>query len=210
MPSLRSPSRRPAVPPAWTAPDARAAGVDEVGRGPLAGPVVAAAVVLALPIAGLADSKTLPAERRVALWRAITAGTRDGRAMVGLGYASVFEIDRLNIRAAALLAMRRAVAALPVPPERALVDGDADPGLPCPTTTVVRGDSRVAAIAAASVVAKVVRDRLMRRLDELYPGYGWGRNAGYGTAVHLDALRRLGPGPQHRLSFRPVREALGG
>jgi ribonuclease HII len=181
-------------------------GVDEAGRGPLAGPVVAAAVILPggwVP-EGLDDSKRLTARARERLDRLI----RD-RAVWGLGAASVAEIDARNIREAAHLAMRRAFAALGVVPARALIDGNALPGpLPCPAEAVVGGDALVAEIAAASILAKVARDRIMARLDARWPGYGWAANAGYGTAAHLDALRRLGVTPHHRRGFRPVHNIL--
>jgi len=182
------------------------AGVDEAGRGPLAGPVVAAAVILPggwVP-EGLDDSKRLTARARERLDRLIRT-----RAVWGLGAASVAEIDARNIREAAHLAMRRAFAALGVVPARALIDGNALPGpLPCPAEAVVGGDALVAEIAAASILAKVARDRIMARLDARWPGYGWAANAGYGTAAHLDALRRLGVTPHHRRGFRPVHNIL--
>lgn len=175
------------------------AGIDEVGRGPLAGPVVAAAVVLAAPIAGIADSKTLAAARRAVLAEAIR-----GSARIGVGAASVAEIDRLNILQATWLAMRRAVARLGMAPDELLVDGDRAPELGIPTRCIVGGDASEPAIGAASIVAKVLRDRLMARLARRYPGYGWERNAGYGTREHQAALLRLGPTPHHRRSFAPV------
>ena len=182
------------------------AGVDEVGRGPLAGPVVAAAVILdpeAIPD-GLDDSKSLTPRRREALCALLQA-----QAVCAIGIASVAEIDRLNVLQASLLAMRRAVLALPVTPAHVLVDGNRLPEqLPCPAEAVVGGDGRVASIAAASIVAKVTRDRLMRDLAARHPGYGWDRNAGYGTKEHLDALKRLGATPEHRVSFRPVHNIL--
>ena len=184
----------------------RVCGVDEVGRGPLAGPVVAAAVVLdpARPIAGLADSKKLRPARRAEL-----AALIHQRADVAIAEASVAEIDDLNILRASLLAMARAVAALPRPPARALIDGKFVPdGLPCPGEAVVRGDASVPAIAAASIVAKVHRDNLMTELAVTHPGYGWEGNAGYPTAQHLAALRELGPSPAHRHSFGPVKALL--
>ncbi len=181
------------------APRPLVAGIDEVGRGPLAGPVVAAAVVLVRPIAGIADSKTLPAPRRAALAEAIRAG-----ALVGVGAASVGEIDRLNILQATWLAMRRAVVRLGIVPEELLVDGDRAPEFGIPTRCIVGGDASEPAIGAASIVAKVLRDRLMLRLARRYPGYGWERNAGYGTREHQAALLRLGPTPHHRRSFAPV------
>ncbi len=179
------------------------AGVDEVGRGPLAGPVVAAAVILGRAVDGLADSKILTMERREAL-----AAELWGCARIGIGAASAAEIDRINILQASLLAMRRAVLRLRCLPDLVLVDGDRAPELPCPAETVVDGDASVPAISAASIVAKVMRDHLMRRLACRYPGYGWETNVGYATAVHQEALRRLGASPHHRRSFRPIREPL--
>jgi ribonuclease HII len=182
------------------------AGVDEVGRGPLAGPVVAAAVILDpdRPIQGLKDSKKLTSARREALDAAI----RDGAVAWALGVCSPVEIDRLNILRASLLAMRRAVEALAVCPEFALVDGNRCPELAVPAHPVVRGDSLVPAISAASIIAKVYRDRLMQELDASHPGYGLADHKGYPTPVHLDALERLGPSACHRASFAPVRRAL--
>jgi ribonuclease HII len=179
------------------------AGLDEVGRGPLAGPVVAAAVVLDLDKVpkGLADSKVLPAARREDLFTAIMAS-----ADVGIATISHAEIDTINIRQASLLAMTRALAALPCRPDMALVDGNDPPRLPCTVEAIVKGDATVASIAAASIVAKVVRDRLMRRLSDSFPAYGFATNAGYSTALHLSALTREGPCPFHRLSFAPLRQ----
>ena len=181
---------------------ARIAGIDEAGRGPLAGPVVAAAVVLdpARVPQGLADSKALTAARREVLFEAILAD-----ADVGVASVCHATIDAINIRQASLLAMCRALAALPCRPDVALVDGNDPPDLPCAVQTIVKGDAHVASIAAASIVAKVMRDRLMRRLDALHPAYGFARNAGYSTARHLDALAREGPCAFHRRSFAPVR-----
>ncbi|WP_334153310.1 ribonuclease HII [Tepidimonas sp.] len=182
------------------------AGVDEAGRGSLAGPVVAAAVILddQDPIDGVADSKTLSAARREALFDAIRA-----RALcLGVGTASVEEIDRLNILQATLLAMRRAVAGLRLRPSLVLVDGNRLPVLEMRAEAVVRGDATVAAIAAASIVAKVTRDRLMDEAHAAHPAYGFDRHRGYGTAQHLHALRQHGPTPWHRRSFAPVAEAL--
>lgn len=181
------------------------AGIDEVGRGPLAGPVVAAAVVLPADcsICGADDSKRLTPRQRDALLEEIT-GTA---AAVGIGAASAREIDRLNIRRATALAMQRAVRQLRLRPEHLLVDG-----LPVPElglewqTAVVGGDHRVHSIACASVIAKVCRDRLMQRLAARYPQYAWERNKGYGTPEHLEALRRHGPTPHHRRSFQPVEQ----
>jgi ribonuclease HII len=179
-------------------------GVDEAGRGPLAGPVVAAAVILPRRLArglaaGIDDSKKLARERRAALCAAIRA-----TCTIGVGEASVAEIDRLNILGAALLAMQRAVAALPRAPDHAIVDGNACPALGCAATPVVAGDARCLAVAAASIVAKVTRDRMMTAFAADFPGYGWERNAGYGTPEHLAALKRLGPTPLHRAHFAPV------
>jgi ribonuclease HII len=184
----------------------RIAGVDEAGRGPLAGPVVAAAVILdpAKPIEGLADSKTLAPARREILALQIRA-----QALAwALGTAGVEEIDRLNILQATLLAMRRAVEALPIYPELVLVDGNQPPALHCTVRTVVRGDATIPAISAASILAKVARDRTMAELDAVYPGYGFARHKGYPTAEHIQALGRLGATPEHRLSFAPVRRII--
>jgi ribonuclease HII len=183
-------------------------GVDEVGRGPLAGPVVAAAVVLdpARPIAGLADSKKLTPARREALHDEIV---RSALAWA-LGRAEVEEIDRLNILQASLLAMRRAVEALPLRPDHALVDGNRLPELPCSAEAIVGGDGLEPAISAASIVAKVSRDREMVALDRRYPGYGLAAHKGYPTKAHLEALRTLGPSEIHRRSFGPVRKLLTG
>lgn len=185
------------------------AGIDEAGRGPLAGPVVAAAVCfpgLALPpaVRGLIDDskKLSPARREAAFAAILEAGA------VGTGEASVAEIDRLNILQATMLAMQRAVAALAVPPAAALVDGNRAPVLPCPAHPLVGGDRLSLSIAAASIVAKVMRDRIMARLAADHPGYGWERNAGYGTAAHRAALAALGPTPHHRRTFAPVRDVL--
>lgn len=181
-------------------------GIDEVGRGPLAGPVVAAAVVLpvALPsllLDHLNDSKLLSAKKRESLFDVIHAC-----ALVGLGEADVTEIDRLNILQATFLAMRRAFDALQksTTVDWALVDGNQRPPLPCQIQCIVKGDGRSLSIAAASVVAKVTRDRQMKALSQAFPGYGWERNAGYGTAQHLEALHRQGITPHHRRSFAPV------
>ena len=188
---------------------ARVAGVDEAGRGPLAGPVIAAAVILdpARPIEGLGDSKALSEAARERLAPLIRA-----HALAwALGSADRAEIDALNILQATLLAMRRAVLALPLRPEHVQVDGNRAPALedlPCTVETVVRGDATVAAIGAASILAKTHRDALMRALEGSHPGYGFARHKGYGTAAHLAALARLGPSSEHRLSFAPVRAAL--
>lgn len=181
------------------------AGIDEVGRGPWAGPVVACAVVLRREVDGLADSKTLAKLKRETLAARLEA---KGVADWALGVASVAEIDRLNIREATFLAMRRALARLTVRPVRALVDGRDAPDLGVPTGAVIAGDGKVAAIAAASIVAKVHRDALMARLAKRYPGYGWRTNVGYGTPEHRSGLERWGVTPHHRRSFAPVRDRL--
>jgi len=182
------------------------AGVDEVGRGPLAGPVVAAAVILdeTRPIEGLADSKTLSAYRREELSVLI----RERALCWALGRAEVEEIDRLNILQASLLAMQRAVMALTIQPELVLVDGNQAPILVYPVTTVIRGDATEPSISAASILAKVERDAEMCDLDRRYPGYGFSVHKGYPTRAHLDALRKQGASPIHRRSFGPVRRAL--
>ena len=184
----------------------RIAGVDEVGRGPLAGPVVAAAVVLdpgKLPL-GLNDSKKLTAARRETLYAEIMTA-----AHVGIGEASVAEIDRINILRASHLAMCRALAALPVPADHALIDGNLLPrDLTLPGTAVVKGDGRSLSIAAASIIAKVTRDRIMVDLAQQFPGYGWERNAGYPTAGHLERLKSHGATPHHRTTFKPVHNIL--
>lgn len=180
-------------------------GLDEVGRGPLAGPVVSAAVVLDLDNVpqGLADSKALSAQKREALFAEILA-----TAKVGIASVSHAEIDTINIRQASLLAMCRAMAALPCVPDMAFVDGNDPPRLPCATEAVIKGDSSIASIAAASIVAKVVRDRMMARLGKAYPAYGFASNAGYSTKTHLQVLATDGPCPFHRLSFAPLRQGL--
>lgn len=181
------------------------AGVDEAGRGPLAGPVLAAAVILppAFPpalLARLDDSKKLSARRRAEL-----SGLIRAHAHWAVAQASVAEIDRLNILNATFLAMERAVDALAPAPRHVLVDGNRlPPGLTGRATTLVGGDGLSASIAAASILAKEARDAIMRDLAQAHPGYGWERNAGYGTAAHMEGLRRLGPTPHHRASFAPV------
>lgn len=182
-------------------------GVDEAGRGPWAGPVVAAAAILDpadIPD-GLNDSKKLTAKRRETLFGALT----DGPALIGVGIASVEEIDALNILEATYLAMRRAVAALPEAPALALIDGNRAPrDLPCACQTVIKGDGRSLSIAAASIVAKVTRDRIMAKLAVAHPGYGWETNQGYGAKAHQEALLRLGVTPHHRRSFKPIHKIL--
>lgn len=185
-------------------------GIDEAGRGPWAGPVVAGAAILdraglsGVLRRGLDDSKKLKRWRREELFEALEAEAR-----IGIGAAEVAEIDSLNILRASLLAMARAVGDLGVVPELALVDGNRRPNLPCPVVCVVKGDGRSLSIAAASIAAKVTRDRIMADLARAHPGYGWERNSGYGTAEHQAALRRLGVTPHHRRSFAPVIKVLG-
>lgn len=181
------------------------AGVDEAGRGPLAGPVVAAAVVLdpnRIP-GGIGDSKALTARRRERLYQELL-----DCAQVGVGEASVEEIDRINILRASHLAMIRAVDALPVRPGFVLVDGNMAPDWAWRCETLVGGDASCLSVAAASIVAKVVRDRLMLQLHDAHPEYDWASNMGYGTATHRAALARFGPTPHHRRSFRPVIEFM--
>ena len=182
------------------------AGVDEVGRGPLAGPVVTAAVILhpEKSIAGLADSKKLSEKKREALVREI----EDKALAFAYGRAEVDEIDRINILQASLLAMRRAVLALPVQPHEVWVDGNKAPDLPMKVQTFIKGDATVAAISAASILAKVARDREMLSLHEQYPQYGFAGHKGYPTAAHFEALRQHGPTPLHRRSFAPVQACL--
>ncbi len=182
------------------------AGIDEAGRGPLAGPVAAAAVILdpeRLP-PGLDDSKKLSPRVREILFEAIMINAR----AVAIGFGSLDEIVRLNIREASLLAMRRAVQSLATPPDFALVDGNALPaGLPCPARAIVKGDATCLSIAAASIVAKVARDRAMARLHIAYPAYGFASHQGYGTRRHLVALAKHGPCDAHRATFAPVTAA---
>lgn len=182
------------------------AGVDEAGRGPLAGDVVAAAVILhpERPIVGLDDSKKLSEKKREQLFVEIRQKAR----AFAIGRASVAEIDRLNILQASLLAMQRAVVQMDIQPEFVLVDGNKKPAWVYPGDTVVQGDSRVAAIAAASILAKVTRDREMLALDRRYPGYSFAAHKGYPTKLHLQALQQLGVTPMHRRSFAPVRRQL--
>ncbi len=182
------------------------AGVDEAGRGAWAGPVVAAAVILkpeAIP-SGINDSKKLSRDAREKLYDLIIASA----AAVGIGEATVEEIDGANILAATFIAMARAVAALAVKPCHVLVDGNQPPPLDAPLTCVVKGDGRSLSIAAASIIAKVHRDRVMAQLDQSAPGYGWAKNAGYGTADHQRALDMVGVTPFHRKSFAPIHKLM--
>jgi ribonuclease HII len=191
----------------WDAGVLHVAGVDEVGMGPLAGPVVAAAVILPRDVTldGVRDSKLLTPRQRVALDAAI----RDVALAVAVGVVDTDEVDRLNVYQAGLAAMSRAVAALPLSPGHLLVDARRIPDCSIAQTCVAQGDRTVYSIATASIVAKVYRDRLMAELDARFPGYGFARHAGYATAAHLEALRSLGPCAVHRRSFAPVRAMLG-
>lgn len=193
------------VPLAWDVPGL-VAGVDEAGRGPLAGPVVAAAVILDdhAPIKGLADSKKLTALRREKLFDEIRAKA----LCCSVALATVEEIDRLNILQATLLAMQRAVKGLRLKPTKVLVDGNRLPVLDVVAEAIVSGDALVPAISAASILAKVTRDRMLDELHQRHPGYGFDRHKGYGTAEHLRALRELGPLPEHRRSFSPVAQLI--
>ncbi len=190
----------------WSPSVGLIAGVDEAGRGPLAGPVAAAAVILdeQLPIAGLADSKKLSEARRNALFDEIHAKA----LCCSIAWASVEEIDQLNILQATLLAMRRAVDGLRLLPHKVLVDGNRLPPLKVLAEAVVQGDATVPAISAASILAKVSRDRVCAELDLQYPGYGFAQHKGYGTAMHLQALQQLGACPAHRRSFAPVAQCV--
>lgn len=187
--------------------EGRIAGVDEAGRGPLAGPVLVAAVILdpQRNIEGLDDSKVLAAARRERLADLIRANALAWAVCA----VEVAEIDRINILAATLAGMSRALASLSIAPTLALIDGNRLPrDLPCPGRAIVRGDASEPAISAASILAKVERDRLMIELGDRYPGYGFARHKGYPTPAHVQALKRLGPCPEHRRSFAPVRECL--
>ncbi|MCC2638610.1 MAG: ribonuclease [Moraxellaceae bacterium] len=203
---MTAPRARPVFPPLPELGDLLVAGVDEVGRGPLVGAVVTAAVILdpSRPIAGLADSKVLSEKRRLAL----AAEIRDKALCYAYGRAEPMEIDTINILQASLLAMQRAVAALAIAPQHVLVDGNRAPRFACAATAVVKGDARVAAISAASILAKVLRDAEMDALHERYPQYGFDRHKGYPTAEHFAALRAHGPLSEHRRSFAPVRDVI--
>ena len=194
---------------AWARGHRRIAGIDEAGRGPLAGPVVAAAAILDPslwaddgPLSDVDDSKKIAPRRRALIYDRLRQA--DG-VWFGIGVATVDEIDRLNILRATHLAMGRAVEALAEPPDYLLVDGRPVPGLPAPSEALVKGDARSRSIAAASILAKVTRDRIMQALDREYPVYGFAAHKGYGTRAHRDALERHGPCPAHRRSFAPVR-----
>jgi ribonuclease HII len=183
----------------------RVCGIDEAGRGPWAGPVVAAAVILDfvhIPV-GLNDSKKLNEAKREALFAPILK-----HADFGIGIVEASEIDAINILQATFLAMSRAVSGLKNPPDYALVDGNRAPNLPCQVEPIIEGDGKSLSIAAASIIAKVTRDRLMVAMDHSYPGYGFARHKGYGTAAHAAALARLGPCAEHRMSFKPIKALL--
>lgn len=182
------------------------AGIDEAGRGPLAGPVVAAAVILppGLDIPGVTDSKQLQSRRRDELLLQI----REHALSIGVGLADAATVDQHNILQATLMAMGEAVANLAIPPEFLLIDGITPIPLPIPQRTIKKGDSLSLSVAAASIVAKVTRDRLMEEYDQRYPGYGFALHKGYGSAAHMAAVARLGPSPIHRITFRGVREHL--
>ena len=189
-------------------PSGRVAGVDEAGRGPLAGPVIAAAVILDAdnPIEGLRDSKRLSASRRDVLYDEI----RERALAWAVGRAEVEEIDRINILQATMLAMRRAVEALEPFADHALIDGNRCPELSCTSQAIIKGDSKVPAISAASIIAKVTRDREMVELDVRYPGYGLAQHKGYPSKAHIEALASLGVSPIHRRSYAPVRKIIEG
>ena len=182
------------------------AGVDEAGRGPLAGAVYAAAVILdpQKPIDGLMDSKKLTEKKRIALEEQI----KERALSWSIATASVEEIDDINILHASMLAMKRAVESLDVPPDHVLVDGNRCPQIRFPVEAIVKGDSKVAEISAASILAKQARDKELILLDQEYPGYGFAQHKGYGTKQHLEAIKSLGPTPVHRRSFRPISEMV--
>lgn len=190
-------------------------GVDEAGRGPWAGPVVAGAVVIAdknLPeelLTGLDDSKKLSATKREKLYKALFEAEKAGKVVLGIGEASAQEIDELNILQATFLAMNRAVKSLKIAPQSALIDGNRAPkNFPCPCKTLIKGDAKSLSVAAASIVAKVYRDHLMADLAKKYPAYGFEKNAGYGTALHQSGLANCGICPEHRRSYKPIQKYL--
>lgn len=197
----------PQLPLPWSDDPGLVAGVDEAGRGPLAGPVVAAAVILdpRNPIEGLADSKALSARRRAVLYELI----RERALCCAVAEASLEEIETLNILGATLLAMRRAVEGLRLRPRKVLVDGNHLPTLPVLSEAIVGGDAKVPAISAASILAKVHRDRWCEAIDRQFPQYGFAKHKGYGTAEHLQAIARHGPCEVHRMGFSPMRESRG-
>lgn len=182
------------------------AGVDEAGRGPLAGPVCAAAVILdpARPIEGLADSKKLSKKKRAAL----EAEIKEKALAWCVAWGEVEEIDEINILQSTMLSMKRAVEGLSIAPDKVIVDGNRAPRLSCRVEAVVKADAKVPEVSAASILAKTARDRLMEKMDEEHPGYGFAKHAGYGTKAHVEAIRRLGPSPIHRRSFEPVKTMI--
>lgn len=182
------------------------AGVDEAGRGPLAGPVCAAAVILdpARPIEGLADSKKLSKKKRAAL----EAEIKEKALAWCVAWGEVEEIDEINILQSTMLSMKRAVEGLSIAPDKVIVDGNRAPRLSCRVEAVVKADAKVPEVSAASILAKTARDRLMEKMDEEHPGYGFAKHAGYGTKEHVEAIRRLGPSPIHRRSFEPVKTMI--
>lgn len=195
--------------------DCLVAGIDEAGRGPWAGPVVAGAVVVMDKnladelINGLDDSKKLSAKKREKLYNLLFEEEKAGKVSIGIGEASAQEIDDVNILQATFLAMKRAAEKLKVKPEAAIIDGNQNPkNFPCKTKTVVKGDARSMSISAASIVAKVYRDRLMAELAQKYPYYGFEKNAGYGTKVHIEGLNAYGITPEHRKSYKPIQAYL--
>lgn len=196
--------------------DAIVAGIDEAGRGPWAGPVVAGAVVILDKniekslLEGLDDSKKLSAKKREALYLKLFEEQDKGRVAIGIGEASSMEIDQLNILQATFLAMRRATEALKVKPTTAIIDGNQNPkNFPCKTQTVIKGDAKSFSISAASIVAKVYRDRLMCEMAKKYPYYAFEKNAGYGTKAHIQGLEKYGVTPEHRASYKPIKKILG-
>lgn len=182
------------------------AGVDEAGRGPLAGPVCAAAVILdpVRPIEGLADSKKLSKKKRAAL----EAEIKEKALAWCVAWGEVEEIDEINILQSTMLSMKRAVEGLSIAPDKVIVDGNRAPRLSCRVEAVVKADAKVPEVSAASILAKTARDRLMEKMDEEHPGYGFAKHAGYGTKAHVEAIRRLGPSPIHRRSFEPVKTMI--
>lgn len=191
------------------------AGVDEAGRGPWAGPVVAGAVVIMDKdladelVKGLDDSKKISAKKREKLYSKLLEEEQKGKVAIGVGEASAQEIDELNILQATFLAMKRAATALKVAPEFAIIDGNQTPkDFPCKTKTVIKGDAKCMSISAASIVAKVYRDRLMTELAQKYPYYAFEKNAGYGTAAHIAGLKQFGITPEHRKSYKPIKAFL--
>ena len=191
------------------------AGIDEAGRGPWVGPVVAAAVTFhthninPILLNALNDSKKLSAKKREELYELLKQEAQNGKLNYGIGEASAQEIDDMNILQATFLAMQRAVEELPQIPDMAIIDGNRQPKkFPCPSVTLIKGDATSYSVAAASIIAKVYRDRLMTELARQYPGYGFEKNAGYGTKSHIEGLQKFGITPEHRKSYRPIAEML--